>query len=300
MEIRPEERVHLKLVDSIPVHHIEIEIASKTPKQEEDEPDYFPPSKTLRQKKSHDAKPMKVINSETVTMIDDGKSMKTVEVATTASDDDKTMNCVHSTPLASEAFQTSSLQIYQPMTDAHLPVYTKFIVKTSLLHPVTKEVSPSGGGDLILTQKTNSVIQLMLKILSGGTTLTRLVNLMSTFFQKLHKNRKRFENVNGVLYRIFYDHTGLESHKQIVVPDQVRLELIRSLHSNPVQGHPGSEKMLHELRKCYCSPSLAEKTQKYSKAVKLVCDRNLRTNQKSAHRYRRYTTRVTAQRIRWK
>ena len=90
LEIRREERVHLQLTDSIPVHHIEIEIASKTPKQEEDEPDYFPPSETLRQKKSNDAKPMKVINSETVT-IDDDKSMKTVDVATTAKDDDKTM-----------------------------------------------------------------------------------------------------------------------------------------------------------------------------------------------------------------
>ena len=88
------------------------------------------------------------------------------------------------------------------------------------------------------------------------------VNLMSTLFQKLHKNRKRLENVNGVLYRIFYDHTGLESHKPIVVPDQVMLEIVRSLHSNPVQGHPGSKTMLHELRKRYYSPSLAEKNTK--------------------------------------
>ena len=158
LEIRPEERVHLKLTDSIPVHHIEIDIASKTPKQEEDEPDYFPPSETLRQKKSHDAKPMKVINFETVT-IDDSKPMKTVDVATTANDDDKTMNRVDSTPLASEADLTSSPQIYQLMTDTHLPVYTKFIVQTSLPHPVTKVVSPSKGVDRMLTQKTNSDIQ---------------------------------------------------------------------------------------------------------------------------------------------
>ena len=77
---------------------------------------------------------------------------------------------------------------------------------------------------------------------------------MSTFFQKLHKNRKRLEIVNEVLYRIFYDYTGLESHKQIVVPDQVMLEIIRSLHNNPVQGHPVSKKMLYELRKRYYSP----------------------------------------------
>ena len=91
----------------------------------------------------------------------------------------------------------------------------------------------------------------MLKILSGETTLTHPVNLMSTFFQKLHINRKRLENVNGVLYRIFYDHTGLESHKQIVKPDQVILKIIKSLRSYPVQKHPGSKKMLHELRKRY-------------------------------------------------
>ena len=35
-------RVHLKLTDTIPVHRIEIDIASRTPKQEGDEPDYFP------------------------------------------------------------------------------------------------------------------------------------------------------------------------------------------------------------------------------------------------------------------
>ena len=164
------------------------------------------------------------------------------------------------------------------MTDAHLPVYTKFIVKTSLLHPVTKEVSPPGGVDLILTQKTNRDIQLMLKILSGETTLTHPVNLMSTFFQKLHKNRERLENVNGVLYCIFYDHTGLESLKQIVAPDQVMLEIIRSLHSNPVQGHPSSKKMLHELRKRYYSPSLAEKTQKILGSCE-TCMRSKSTNE---------------------
>ena len=162
LEIRPEERVHLKLTDSIPVHYIEIDIASKTPKQEDDEPDYFPPSEPLRQRKSHDVKTMKVTNPETV-MLDDGKPMKTVDVKTTTiNDDDKTMNCVKSAPQASENDHTSCPQIYRLMTDDQSPVYTKFIIKTSLLNPVTKEVSPSGGVDLILAQKTNSDIQLML------------------------------------------------------------------------------------------------------------------------------------------
>ena len=101
---------------------------------------------------------------------------------------------------------------------------------------------------------------------------------MSTLFQNLYKNRKRLEDVNGVLYRIFYDLTGLESHKKIVVPDQTMLEIIRSLHNNPVQGRPGSKKMLHELRKRYYSPNLAEKTQRVLESCE-ICMRSKSTNE---------------------
>ena len=41
-EIGPENRIHLKLTNSIPVFQVEINIASKAPKQEEDETDHFP------------------------------------------------------------------------------------------------------------------------------------------------------------------------------------------------------------------------------------------------------------------
>ena len=40
--IRPENRIHLKKKDCIPVFEVEINIASKTPKQQEDETDYYP------------------------------------------------------------------------------------------------------------------------------------------------------------------------------------------------------------------------------------------------------------------
>ena len=56
------------------------------------------------------------------------------------------------------------------------------------------------------------------------------------------------------------------------------LEIIRSLHSNPVQGHPGSKKMLHELRKRYYSPSLAKKTQKTLESCE-TCMRSKSTNE---------------------
>ena len=40
------------------------------------------------------------------------------------------------------------------------------------------------------------------------------------------------------------------------------MKIIRALHINPVQGHPGLKKTLHELRKRYYSPNLACKVQK--------------------------------------
>ena len=41
------------------------------------------------------------------------------------------------------------------------------------------------------------------------------------------------------------------------------MDIIRTLHENPVQGHPGSKKMLQELRKRYYSPNLTEKVQTF-------------------------------------
>ena len=42
LEIRPDDRIHLKLTDTVPVFHVEIDIASKTPKQGEHQTDYYP------------------------------------------------------------------------------------------------------------------------------------------------------------------------------------------------------------------------------------------------------------------
>ena len=78
----------------------------------------------------------------------------------------------------------------------------------------------------------------------------------------MHRNRKRVQVVNGVLYRQFFDHTGLESHEQLVVPEDCILKIVRTLHNSPVQGRPGLKKMLYELRKRYYSPNLACEVQK--------------------------------------
>ena len=56
------------------------------------------------------------------------------------------------------------------------------------------------------------------------------------------------------------------------------LEIIKSLHTSTVQGQLGSKKMLHELRKRYYTPSLAEKTQKILESCE-TCMRSKSTNE---------------------
>ena len=87
------------------------------------------------------------------------------------------------------------------------------------------------------------------------------MNFESTFFQKLFKNRKRLEVVNNVLYRQFFDNIGHLAYRQIVVPPETTEAIIRTMHGDPMQGHPGASKMLSELRKRYYIPNLAEKVQ---------------------------------------
>ena len=87
LKIIPEDRVHIKLTDTNPIHRIENDIASRTPKQEEDEPDYFPTSEPLRCKRQNDVKEMNLaVNTDVIH--DDGRGMKFTNCERTAASDD--------------------------------------------------------------------------------------------------------------------------------------------------------------------------------------------------------------------
>ena len=143
LKIRPEDRVHLKLTDTIPIHRIELDIASRKPKQEEDEPDYFPTSEPLRCKRQTDVKEMNLAVNTDVAH-DNGKAMKFTNCERTAASDDFIANDNHLT--------------YR-LTDVDEPIQlTQFIRKVSLSSPVKSQVSPAEGIDLIESQKANWVI----------------------------------------------------------------------------------------------------------------------------------------------
>ena len=129
LEIRPEDRVRLKLTDTIPIHRIEIDIASRTPKQEEDEPDYFPLSEPLRCKRQKDVKEMNLAPLTDVAH-DDGKRMKFTNCERTA---------------ASDKFATDN-HLTCCLTDVDEPIQlTQFISKVSLSNPVMIKFIPLRG-----------------------------------------------------------------------------------------------------------------------------------------------------------
>ena len=137
LEHRPEDRVPLKLTDSIPVHHNEIEIASKTRKQEEGEPGYFPSGEPLRYRRKTVAKQM---NSKiTDVACDDGKPMNSSNYDRTA---------------VSDVFPMNTHSRTYHLTEVNEPLQlTKFIEKVSLSSPVLNPVCPAWGIDLISQQK---------------------------------------------------------------------------------------------------------------------------------------------------
>ena len=89
------------------------------------------------------------------------------------------------------------------------------------------------------------------------------MNFASTLFQKLHKNRKRLEVVNNVLYRQFFDNVGNIANRQIVVPPETTEAIIRTLHGEPMQGHTGASNMLGGLRRRYYAANSAKMVQEF-------------------------------------
>ena len=101
---------------------------------------------------------------------DDGKRMKFTNCERTA---------------ASDEFATDNHLTYR-LTDVDEPIQlTQFLSKVSLSNPVMSQVSPAEGIDLIQIQKTNWVIQKMIRFLEGSDILQHLVSMQDQFFSKV-------------------------------------------------------------------------------------------------------------------
>ena len=143
----------------------------------------------------------------------------------------------------------SEVQLF--VTHSYPTLFFPRTYQRNQIHMVN-QVCPSGVSEIVRAHSLNSEVQRMIRIVTKQETPPSQVNFASTFFQKPYKNRKRLEVVNNVLYRQFFDNVGHLVYQQIVVPPETTEAIIRTLHGDPMQGHPGASKMLGELRKsCY-------------------------------------------------
>ena len=148
---------------------------------------------------------------------------------------------------------------------------------------------------IIQDQIVNLDIQRMIRVLNQKETLPNHVNFESQFFQKLVKNKKRLEVVNNVLYRYFFDGTGKIKCKQIVTPPETIRKIIQSLHDDPLQGHPGCNKMLHELGKRYTHQTFLNWYCNTSRTARTASAQNQSEKLQSHHHCNKYTTPATDQ-----
>ena len=76
--------------------------------------------------------------------------------------------------------------------------------------------------------------------------------------QNYHKQLSRLILDGNILCRKFYDHSGRNFIKQIVIPKQLKTELIYQIHNFKLKGHLGIQKTIHEFRRKFYFPGYTE------------------------------------------
>ena len=87
----------------------------------------------------------------------------------------------------------------------------------------------------------------------------KLERTYSTFdLNKYHKHLSRITLEHGILYRKFFDHTGQNYHKTLVVPKHLRTELLYLIDNSKMKGYLVIQKTVREFRRKYYFPRFIE------------------------------------------
>ena len=173
------------------------------------------------------------------------------------------------------------------------------LVNTNKLPPrATNSVSPSNTVNLQVVHRNNKDIQKTKLILSEKQAPTTHVNFECHFFQKLYKIIKCVKVVKRILCWKYLNSTGEIIYQQaVVVPVICMLDIIRTMHEDIMQGHPGSKKILYILRQRYYCPNLTKKdlSKPFGKNVKFAQNWKPLPNNSYSPRCRWFTTRAMDQ-----
>ena len=165
--------------DEIPVFKVEIDLASKTPKQDVDEEDYLP---------------------EETNVPDETTSPNPIMQSLLA----MFPQCCHEDEERRRRIDDIKTQVQPFVTPSDPTLFFTRFYQRNQVHMVN-QVCPSRVSEMVMDQGLNSDVQSVIRIITAQETPPSQVNFTSTFFQKLFKNRKKLEVINNVLYRQFFE-----------------------------------------------------------------------------------------------
>ena len=142
-------------------------------------------------------------------------------------------------------------------------------------------VSVSNTVNIEVVQENERDIQQVKAVLLKQLAPVTQVNFENQFFQKFYENNKRLEVVKEILCRKYFEKTDEVIYQQTVVPQECMRDIIRTLHEDVTQGHPGSKRALYLFIEVL--PNLAIKVQTFmnisqtSKMSKPIDKQHLKT-----------------------
>ena len=87
---------------------------------------------------------------------------------------------------------------------------------------------------------------------------TRDVKGKSMAVRRLNQLWSRLEIRNGMLQRLYDDSSGRRKWLQLVLPRELRDQVMQELHAGVISGHLGEQKMLDQLKERYYWPGMAD------------------------------------------
>ena len=80
----------------------------------------------------------------------------------------------------------------------------------------------------------------------------------SMVVRRLNQLWSRLEIHNGILWRLYEDSSGKKEWLQLVLPRELREQVLQEFHAGVISGHLGEQKMLDQLKERYYWPGMTE------------------------------------------
>ena len=122
--------------------------------------------------------------------------------------------------------------------------------------------------NFIAVEQNNDVILKQLRLIIFKENYSETILLQDTRYQHYCRQMNRLSVTDEILTRQYIDETGSIKYNQRLLPKHLVPELLEFLHGK-ANKHPGTSKMLIEIRQKYYYPGIAKIVEKWVKGCKI-------------------------------